>query len=609
MKEKTNEIIPIFFASDKNYLPYLAIAIKSIAKNIKSKNQYKIYVLTDDIDEENFKKLQLFEKKNLTIEKVDVNNKIESIKKKVPLRDYYSVSIYFRLFIPSLFPQYEKGIYLDSDIIANCDIKELFDTKLDDNFLGVVLDEVIWSSKEFTYYSRNALDVTEKEYFNSGVLVMNLKQFREQNIEEDFYHYIKTYDFGTVAPDQDYLNVTCKGKTVILDGSFNKMPMGKKLPDEKLKIIHFNMFMKPWKYSDTLYGEYFWKYAKGTEFYKFLKEKQNTYTDEFKINDKYAYDNLVKMALDIANSNNTYKKIVLKKFDEDKTKGLKLVEDFKSPDRIEVLKKIKQNELNGQFDADVENDPPAKELFPAQIDYLQKRFSTKIKTKYANHMGEKFLKTVLKNNQLIIKKIEGLENFENLKSGAIITCNHFNPLDTFAIQYAYKKAKQKKRKLFRVIKEGNYTSMTGFYGLIMKYCNTLPLSRNHKTMANFISSINSILKSGNFVLVYPEQAMWWNYKKPRPLKDGAFKFAVKNNVPVLPLFITMEDSENVGQDGFKIQEYTIHISKPIYPQKDKTMLENIKLLMEENYDIWKNIYETTYNIPLTYETKLKKEAE
>ncbi|MDD4351094.1 MAG: glycosyltransferase, partial [Clostridia bacterium] len=158
-----------------------------------------------------------------------------------------------------------------------------------------------------------ALDVSEKQYFNSGVLVMNLDKFRENKIEDDFYNWVNSYNFGTVAPDQDYLNCICKDSVVYLDKGWNKMPMGEKLDDDKLYLIHYNMFMKPWKYKNTMFSEYFWKYAKQTKYNNELLHKQKNYSDEYKINDKNAYDNLVKMALDIANSDNTYKKIILKK--------------------------------------------------------------------------------------------------------------------------------------------------------------------------------------------------------------------------------------------------------------------------------------------------------
>ena len=97
--------------------------------------------------------------------------------------------------------------------------------------------------------------------------------------------------------------------------------------------------------------------------------------------------------------------------------------------------------------------------------------------------------------------------------------------------------------------------------------------------------------------------MWWNYRKPKPLKKGAFTFAVKAKVPVIPCFITMEDSSVIDTDGFPVQEYTINIGKLIYPVEGFTRGENVEYMMNENYTCWKEIYEHTYRIPLQYETE------
>ena len=233
---------------------------------------------------------------------------------------------------------------------------------------------------------------------------------------------------------------------------------------------------------------------------------------------------------------------------------------------------------------------------------MRKKLSSKIKAKFAFKMAYKFVGKLQKENKFILKEIKGIEHFQNLKSGAIITCNHFNAFDSFAIHLTYDAAKQKKRKFFRVIREGNYTSFPGFYGNLMRNCYTLPLGSNQKVMNEFMKATNQLLKDGHFVLVYPEQSMWWNYRKPKPLKKGAYQFAVKSKTPVVPCFITMADSDILGADGFYIQEYTIHIGKPIYPKEDLSNSENLKYLMDENYKVWKDIYEKTYNIPLEYNT-------
>ena len=109
--------------------------------------------------------------------------------------------------------------------------------------------------------------------------------------------------------------------------------------------------------------------------------------------------------------------------------------------------------------------------------------------------------------------------------------------------------------------------------------------------------------NGDFMLIYPEQSMWWNYRKPKPLKKGAYTFAAKNQVPVLPCFITMEDSDILGDDGFYVQEYTIHIAEPIYPDPQKSQAENVDAMRRKNAAVWKQIYEDFYGISLVYDTK------
>lgn len=240
---------------------------------------------------------------------------------------------------------------------------------------------------------------------------------------------------------------------------------------------------------------------------------------------------------------------------------------------------------------------------PEDIDYLKHSSIKRIKTKIAFKTAHNFVYRLIKEKKLIIKEIRGIENFKNLDSGAVITCNHFNAFDSFAIQIAYEAAEQPNRRFYRVIKEGNYTSFPGFYGFLMRNCNTLPLSSNHRTMKKFADATSQLLKEGHFVLVYPEQSMWWNYRKPKPLKEGAFQFAAKNNAPVLPCFITMQDSDIIGEDGFYVQEYTIHILKPIYPDSNLSYRENMRNMLNINYAMWKEVYENVYGIPLVYESK------
>ena len=269
---------------------------------------------------------------------------------------------------------------------------------------------------------------------------------------------------------------------------------------------------------------------------------------------------------------------------------------------MEILHRIDQFEREGRFDEDVEQDPPGRMLMPDEIEYVRKTKAEKLKTKVAFKMAHKFIDELIEENKFIIKEIKGVENFKNLDRGAVITCNHFNAFDSFAIQMAYEAAEQPNRSFWRVIREGNYTSFPGFYGFLMRHCNTLPLSSNSATMKKFFKAISELLEGGDYVLFYPEQSMWWNYRKPKPLKRGAFQCAARSGAPVLPCFITMKDSDIMGEDGFYVQEYTIHVLPPIYPEPDLPLRKQAELMMFKNYEVWKEVYETEYHIPLSYTT-------
>jgi 1-acyl-sn-glycerol-3-phosphate acyltransferase len=271
----------------------------------------------------------------------------------------------------------------------------------------------------------------------------------------------------------------------------------------------------------------------------------------------------------------------------------------KNPERLQVLEKIEKFEREGKFHSPVENDPESKELLPNQVDYLNKKLSSKIATWIANRKGTQFFESLIKNNQMIIKDVVGIENFLSVKGGAMITCNHFNACDNYAIYRAIKPYIGRK-KLYKVIREGNYTSFPGAIGFFFRHCNTLPLSRNSETMKKFMSAVSTLLARGEKILIYPEQEMWWNYRKPRPMKTGAFRFAVTSKVPVIPAFITMEDSEFIDPNGFPVQAYTIHFLPPIYPKAELSKKENIEYLMNENYRLWVETYENFYNTKLEY---------
>lgn len=594
--EKYKEIIPIFFAVDDKYIPFLAVTLQSLVDHSTEDYYYVIKILCTNISEESKEKINKYTRENINIEFVDLNYYIEEIKDKLYTRDYFSMTTYFRLFISNLYPQYNKAIYLDCDIVLLTDIAELYNIDIGTSLVGAVPDDIIQKNEVFQEYVEKVVGMASyKTYFNAGMLVMNLDELRKFKFQDKFLYLLANVKYSVVQ-DQDYLNRICKGRVKLLDLGWNVMPTAtNEIKEEDIKLIHYNYQYKPWHYDDTLYGEYFWENAKKTEFYDYILSIKNNFTEEMKFQDIEADKNLRAMAKRESDCVGDDRKIRNIEYSE------------KAKERLEILDRIEQLEKEGKFDVDAEDDPPTIELMPEDVDYLKTKRKNKIKNKFANKVGALFLDGIIKSNKLIIKDVQGLENLSGITSGAVITCNHFNPFDAFTIEEIFSLSGQRKnKKLYKVIREGNYTNFPGFYGFLFRNADTLPLSSNRKTMANFMKAVDTVLKRGDFVLIYPEQSMWWNYEKPKPLKNGAFKFATKNNVPVVPIFITMEDSEIIGEDGFPRKEYYVHIAKPIYPDEEIAERENVELMKEQNFEVWKNIYEDFYGIPLEY-TTIKKE--
>ena len=586
-----NNVIPIFYACDDAFVKYTIVSLYSIIANASKDHKYLVHILHTEISDEMKSKVYKLANDNFEIRFVDVTGYLRSISEKLPLRDYYSKTTYYRLFIAEMFTDYTKAIYIDSDTIVQGDISKLYSIDIKDAYVGACHEQAMIQSDEFGTYVEKVIGIPRYNFFNAGLMVINCEQFRLHFVLEKFVDYLHYYTF-VVTQDEDYLNLICKDHVYWIDQRWNTEVFGEiAYPIEQANMIHYIMTSKPWHYEDCRFGDIFWHYAKQTEVYDEMKKIQSSYTDEEKERDAKSQVALTELAVKEINREDNF----MNRMNRDK----------RAKDRVEVLHKIEQFEREGRFDEDVEIDPPGRVLLPDDIDYIQKSITDKIKTKIAFMIAHKFVNNLIKDKKFIIKEMRGLENFHNLESGAVITCNHFNAFDSFAIQLAYEAADQPNRSFWRVIREGNYTSFPGFYGFLMRHCNTLPLSSNRDTMKKFMSAVNELIKGGNFVLFYPEQSMWWNYRKPKPLKSGAYSFAVKNNAPVLPCFITMKDSDVMGEDGFYVQEYTIHISEPIYPDTTLSHRKRIDDMMNRNYAVWKEIYENEYHIALTYTTEAK----
>lgn len=307
-----NKEIPIFFTIDDGYAPFLAVALNSAIKNSNPERQYKAIVLHQGLNENNIAKLKALETDNFTVELTPMKANFEALDDRMSNRlrcDYFTLTIYFRLFIPAMFPQYDKGIYIDSDVVLTYDVAKLYDIDIGDNLIGACNDLSIADIPPLVAYTENAVGVKKHEYINSGVLLMNLKKMNERDLEGHFLDLLNTYHFDSIAPDQDYINAMCNGKIYYLDESWDAMPNDAKPPLAKTNLIHYNLFSKPWCYDGIQYGDEFWKYAEDSGYIDEIKAYKAAYSDDKKNADSDCLELLVRRGMEIPENEVTFKKM------------------------------------------------------------------------------------------------------------------------------------------------------------------------------------------------------------------------------------------------------------------------------------------------------------
>lgn len=304
--------IPVFFAVDNAYVPYLATALTSAIEYISKENEYKITVLHQEVTEENIKKIKSLEKDNFKIDFVPMTSGLDSITDQMSNRlrcDYFTLTIYFRLFIAEMFPHFDKALYLDSDIVIKEDLEKLYDTNLEDNFFAACRETSVGDVKELRYYMEESVGVPADLYINSGILVMNLKKMRETKFSSHFLNLLNTYHFDSVAPDQDYLNAICYGKILYLDQRWNMTPNELHPICPNPFIIHYNLFSKPWCYDKVQYESEFWHYAEKSGYIDEIKTYKDAYDDDKKQSDKKCMENLILRGIEIPKKDVTFKKV------------------------------------------------------------------------------------------------------------------------------------------------------------------------------------------------------------------------------------------------------------------------------------------------------------
>lgn len=326
------EKIPVVFSINNGYVKQLATVIMSILKNSNAKFEFN--VLHRDITCDNIKKLESMLKtySNAEIRFYNISDylKNQNLEKFMSRRkdyNYISIETYFRFFIPDIFNQYDKVIYLDSDILVFSDLFDLYNIDLKNNYLGAIQDTFLELAVDnpkiktslhpkFSYseYFKKYLHKKNNKYFNAGILLFNVKKMREDNIT------LKLFEFALKnSPlefqDQCVLNAVLENSTTYIDYRWNILKDLKSyinLFSKKKKIIfeeyyknpyifHYVWHNKPWlihdDYNYSFVNEW-WKHYKMTPF---LDKKD---LETYKTISKRIKPSLLKSIFSVRNCNN-----------------------------------------------------------------------------------------------------------------------------------------------------------------------------------------------------------------------------------------------------------------------------------------------------------------
>ncbi len=284
------KVFPIVFTCDDKYFKYACTVIASILYNRNKNYFYSFHILSDYISDENKEKSKqwIAEYKNCEIE----IHELRIDDSQFYLNSYMSASTYYRFYIPEIFHQYDRVLYLDCDLIVDADISNLLEISIDDELAICCLSPYILSKinqendKDYPIsYFKNTLKMPEpKDYFNAGVLMFNLKKMREKGIQQKLFDALKEIQEPKLQ-DQDILNsvFSQNGGVKIIDQRYNmtrsyritmkrlfwndmKRKLGLLKKESQLYYIyHYVGKTKPWQ-ADGIDSNLFYFYAKKIPF-------------------------------------------------------------------------------------------------------------------------------------------------------------------------------------------------------------------------------------------------------------------------------------------------------------------------------------------------------
>lgn len=312
----SEHLVPIFYGIDDVYAPYLATSLLSLKAHRKASYHYEVTIIYQELTQNNRDRIASLADDTLSIRFVSLEDNFYhrfDNDRNVLRADYFTLTIYYRLFIADMFPEYDKAVYIDADTILLADIVELFETDLAGNLVGAVPDAFVCNTPVPARYATEAIGAAPMCYVNSGVLVMDLAGLREKRFSDHFLQLLNDYHFDVIAPDQDYLNAICRDELLLLDASWNVQTEHILPGQDTAKLVHYNLFGKPWNYSDVPFEAEFWQYADQTDYAQEIHAIKDTYSAAEIAADQKHQNELVHQLEVLPDTDNTFVNVAKRK--------------------------------------------------------------------------------------------------------------------------------------------------------------------------------------------------------------------------------------------------------------------------------------------------------
>lgn len=206
--------IEIAYATNEEYLPVLGTSLHSLIEHTSMAHRYRISILMEEIATEQQERILNMQTKNVSIRFVDVHPWTKEYQ--IPTVGHLSQETAYRLVLDQIFREQEKVVYIDADTLIFHDVAELFSIDIGEHVLGAVLGRLM---SDFLPYVRDVLKFPLEDYFNAGILVINLPKFRRLNIGKRALSMLHSPKYLT--RDQDVLNILCHHDVQYLDGRWN----------------------------------------------------------------------------------------------------------------------------------------------------------------------------------------------------------------------------------------------------------------------------------------------------------------------------------------------------------------------------------------------------